>query len=121
MFEITQTVPNRLDITVQGQIDADQMKAGLDQLLQKAEGMQNATMLYRITDFSMPTMGALGVEMTQLPKLFGLLGKFSKCAVVSDTAWIRQAAEVEGALIPGLTIKGFETANTDNAAAWLAA
>ena len=121
MFEIIEKTANRLDITIKGQIDAEEMRTSLDALFAKSDGIQGGVMLYRISDFSIPTLGALGVEMTQLPQLFGLIGKFKKCAVLTDAAWIRKAAEVEGVLIPGLMIKGFDVDDEAGAEAWLAA
>ena len=121
MFEIVEKSPDRLDIAIKGQVDADAMRAGLDALVQKSDGMRGGTMLYRITDFSLPTLAAIGVELTQLPKLLGLVGKFSKCAVISDEGWIKKAAEIEGALIPGLKIKSFALDEEAAAEAWLAA
>ena len=108
MFEVTKKDDNRLDISLLGPLNADGMRTVLDELIDKSEGMKDGQMLYTITNFSMPTLGAMAVEFTRLPKLFGLLGKFDRCAVVSDTGWIRTAAEVEGALLPGLAIKAFE-------------
>lgn len=119
MLTITKPAPNRIDITLDGGIDVEIMTAGLDDLIEKSEGVQNGQMLYRISDFTMPTLGALGVELTRLPKLFGLLGKFDKCAVVSDASWLRTAAEVEGAIFPGIEIKAFEPDETAVAEAWL--
>lgn len=77
-------------------------------------------MMYRIPSFSMPTGGALAVEMMRLPQLFDLIGQFDRCAVLSDIAWIRTAAEVEGALIPGLQIKTFGLEAVAAAENWLA-
>lgn len=121
MFQVIEKSPNRLDISLQGQIDADEMRASLDALFAKSDGMRDGVMLYRITDFSLPTLGAIGVEMTQLPKLFGLIGKFRKCAVLSDQGWIKKAAQIEGALFPGLEIKAFAIDDEVGAEAWLAA
>ena len=121
MFEIIEKSPNRLDIVIRWQIDADEMRAGLDALIEKSDGMRGAAMLYRITDFSLPTLGAIGVEMTQLPQLFSLIGRFAKCAVISDEGWIQKAAQIEGALIPGLKIKSFALDQEAAAEAWLAA
>ena len=120
MLEITKKDDNRVDIALGGQLDADGMAKGLDDLIAASEGVSNGRMLYRITNFAMPSMAALGVEMSRLPKLFGLIGKFDRCAVLTDAAWLRTAAEVEGALIPGLTIKSFELQEEDAAEAWLA-
>lgn len=121
MFKITKTAPHRVDITLTGTLDADSMRHGLDDLIAKSEDVENGVMLYRIDDFSLPTLGAIGVEMARLPKLFGLLGKYDKCAVLTDSGWLRKAAAVEGALFPGLDIKGFEHDDVAAAEAWLAA
>jgi hypothetical protein len=39
--------------------------------------------------------------------------------VLSDTAWLRTATEVEGALIPELEIKAFDLHEAGAAEAWL--
>jgi hypothetical protein len=88
-------------------------------LIEKSKDISNGRMLYKISDFSLPTLGAIGVEMTRLPKLFGLLAKFGKCAVLSDSVWVRKAAVVEGALFTGIDIKSFEPHEVDAAEAWL--
>ena len=47
--------------------------------------------------------------------------KLDRIAVVSDTDWIRTAAEIEGKLIPGLDIRAFRATESDAAEAWLGA
>ena len=119
MMKITRVAANRLDVELSGALDAQAMSDGLDELLAQSEGMSSGGMLYTIHDFEMPTMGALSVELQYLPKLFGLLGKFGRCAVVSDVSWIRTIGEIEGALIPGLEIKAFTNSSKNAAEAWL--
>lgn len=119
MFSLDKKWANRLDIEISGSIDAETMRRALDDLLAQSEDIRDGRMLYTITDFSMPSLGAIGVEMSRLPKLFGLLSKFDRCAVLSDANWLRKAAEVEGALFPGLEIKSFELGERDAAEAWL--
>lgn len=120
MLAVTKPAPNRVEIEVRGTIDTDQMAVGLDELIAASEDVIGGRMLYRLTDFSMPTIGAIGVELRRLPKLFALLAKFDRCAVLSDTAWVRKAAEIEGALFPGIEIKSFEPSQEAAAEAWLA-
>lgn len=119
MIKITKQSNERVDIDVDGTIDSDAMRAGIEELIKASEDVEHGVMVYRITGFTMPTMGALSVELQKLPELFGLLGKFDRCAVLSDQAWIRTAADIEGALLPGLSIKSFELSETDKAEAWL--
>lgn len=121
MFTITKPEPNRVDIAVSGELDSGAMDTGLRQLLTAADEVEDGRMLYTITSISMPTVGALGVELQYLPKLFRLLGKFDKCAVVADASWVRTIAEVEGAMAPGLEIKAFMPSEHGAAEAWLAA
>ncbi|MGH1329632.1 MAG: STAS/SEC14 domain-containing protein [Paracoccaceae bacterium] len=119
MFNIAKPSENRVNIEIRGSLDAEAMRLGLDDLIEKSEGVQNGRMFYKISEFSMPSLGAFGVEMSRLPKLFGLLGKFDKCAVLCDSSWIRTAAAAEGALFPGLEIKSFEFDQDAAAEAWL--
>ena len=120
MLKITKPSANRVDIVLKGTLDAETMAAALDDLIAKSADVSGGRMLYTVTDFSLPTLGALGVELQRLPKLFALLGKFDRCAVLSDTAWLRRAAEIEGAVIPGIEIKSFEPQEAAAAEAWLA-
>jgi SpoIIAA-like len=119
MLTVTKTSPDRVDIVLSGALDAAAMRAGLDELIRLSEGVRHGRMLYRITDFSMPTLGAIGVELGRLPRLFALVSRFDRCAVISDVAWLRRAAEIEGALIPGLEIKSFDLPDAAAAEAWL--
>lgn len=119
MMTVTKPSADRVDIELSGKLDPDSMRAGLDDLIEKSEGVTAGRMLYRISDFSFPTLGAIAVEMSRVPKLFGLLAKFDRCAVLSDSAWLRTAAAAEGALFPGLEIKSFELEDLDAAEAWL--
>jgi hypothetical protein len=111
MLIVRKPSANRLDIDLSAVLDTDMMAAGLDDLFDKSKDIGGGVMMYRILSFSMPTGGALAVEMMRLPQLFDLIGHFDRCAVLSDIAWIRTAAEVEGALIPGLQIKTFGLEN----------
>lgn len=121
MLTVTKPSENRLDIVLSGSLDADAMQTGLDELIAHSDGISDGVMLYTISDFALPSAGALAVEFSRLPKLFALIGRFSRCAVVTDAGWIRTAAEVEGALIPGLTIRTFEPQHATEAETWLTA
>lgn len=120
MLNVSKPSANRLNIELSGVLDADEMRSALDHLVEESEGVVHGEMLYTISDFEMPTLGAMAVELQRMPKMLGLTKKFEKCAVLCDTAWIRTAAEIEGAIIPSLAIKSFALADTARAEAWLA-
>lgn len=119
MLTISKPSSNRVDITIDGGIDANIMTAALDELFEASKDVENGTSLYTIADFDMPTLGALAVEFSKLPKLFGFLKSFDKVALLSDNAWIRTAGEIEGFLIPGLEIKAFHLSERASAENWL--
>lgn len=119
MLKISKPSADRLDIELSGSLDADAMRAGLDAITTQSKDITNGKMLYTIMDFEFPTLSALAVEFYRMPSLFGLIRKFDKCAVLSDTSWIRTAAEVEGAVIPSLKIKSFPRSDSKAAIAWL--
>ena len=119
MLNVSKLPANRVDIELSGALDADAMRSALDHLIEESEGVSHGKMLYRISDFEMPTLGAMAVELYRMPKLFSLIGKFEKCAVISDAAWIRTAAEIEGAVFRSIEIKSFALADTEAAEAWL--
>ncbi len=119
MLKVTKTDTNRLDIELDGVLDADAMREGLDALIAGSEGITGGVMMYNIDEIALPTLEAIGVELRRLPQLFAMIGKFRKCAVVTDTSWVRTAAEIEGKLIPGLVIKSYTRAERDEAEDWL--
>jgi len=120
MFTVTPNGLNRVDIELGGKLDSDAMKVALDELTDKTKDITHGRMLYRVNDFQLPTLGAIAVELSRLPKLFSLICKFDRVAVLADKNWIKKASEIEGALIPGLDIKGFDLDQEAEAEAWLA-
>lgn len=119
MFRVTRKGDNRLDIELSGRLDSDDMQAALDELVRKSDGIEHGRMLYRIGDFDLPTLGAMGVELSRIPEMFRWVRRFDRAAVVVDRGWIRTVSEIEGALIPGLVIKAFDVDEQTAAEAWL--
>ena len=120
MLLVRQNGANRIDLELDGKLDADEMRIALDELIKKTEQVQKGQMLYRIRNFSLPTLGAVSVELSRLPKLLRLVSRFDRVAVMAEAEWILKFSVLEGALIPGLEIKGFGLDQERNAEAWLA-
>lgn len=121
MMTISNPIPNRIDVVLSGPLDAQAMGHALDELIGRSEGVKHGIMRYTVLDFDMPTLGAITAEMARMPSLLSLLTRFDRCAVLSDIAWLRTAAELEGAAIPFVAIRGFALNETAAAEAWLAA
>jgi len=120
MFKVTKNGVNRLDIELSGKLNAEEMKAALDELTEKSAGIEHGRMLYDVIDFHLPSLDAIVIEFSRLPAMFGLLKKFERAAVLSDKTWLKKASEIEGALFPGLEIKAFDRDQKAEAETWLA-
>lgn len=118
-FKITKPSPNRVDLELDGKLDADDMRTALDQLTELSADVENGKMFYRIHNFQFPTFGAIAIEVSRLPGLFKLITKFDRVAVAADEDWIRKASELEGKLFPGLDIQSFPLGEEATAEAWL--
>ena len=64
------------------------------------------------------TLDAIGASFKRGVGLIGRLGRVKRYAVVSDVGWIKTMAELEGAVIPGMSVRVWPTAQRDEALAW---
>ena len=119
MFKIIPNGINRLDIEMCGKLNSEDMKIALDELISKSQNIKNGRMLYEIIDFHLPSLGAIGVEFSRLPTMFGLMKKFDRAAVLTDKTWLKKVSELEGAFYPGLEIKAFNRTQKAEAEDWL--
>ena len=119
MFSVTQKGKNRLDIEMSGKLNSEEMKTALDELVSKSKNIENGKMLYDVIDFHLPSLGAIGIEFSRLPSMFGLMKKFDRAAVLTDKTWLKKVSEFEGVLFPGLEIKAFNRDQKVEAEAWL--
>ena len=120
-MNVTKVGSNRLDVEFDGKIDSDQMTKVLDAMFAEIEDMEHGLLLYRIGELEIPTLGAIGVELKNLPKIFRMVQKIDRIAVVCDQAWVRTGAEIEGKLIPGVEMKSFGLNEESEAVEWLEA
>ena len=67
-------------------IDAEAMRAGLDAFLALAEARDKIRCVYTITDIEIPPLDALMVEFGYFGRLFQLLGKLDRVALIV-TIW----------------------------------
>ncbi len=119
MLNVIKKGTHHLEIVMSGKLDSEQMKVALNDLFEKSEGIEEGTILCDLIDFHMPSLGAIGVELSMLPEIFSWVKKFDQVAVLSDTEWLKQAGEIKGKLIPGLEIKAFDRSERIEAERWL--
>ena len=119
MFKIERFSEDRLDIEMNGKLDSEEMAKALDELVEKSEGIENGKMLYDVIDYQLPSIGAITLEFSRLPQMFGLIKRFRRAAVLSDNTWLKAISELEGKLMPMLEIKAFGREEKAAAVQWL--
>jgi len=119
MFKVTQKGLNRLHIELSGKLNSEEMQIALDELVSKSKEIEKGRMLYDVIDFHLPSLGAIAIEFSRLPSMFGFIKKFDRAAVLTDKKWIKKVSEFEGMLIPGLEIKAFDRDQKEEAEACL--
>ena len=119
MLKVIPNGENRVDLELDGKLEADDMAQALDALIEATSDVRHGRMLYRIPRLSLPSFGALAGEISRLPQLFGLISKFDRVAVLTNKKWVQRASELEGALFPGVEIKAFKLDEEAAAEAWL--
>ena len=120
MLKISKPKPNRIEMEINGRLETEELAEALDELLELSVDVSSGLMVQRIKGFNFPDLGSFSVGLQRLPRLFGLLSKFDRCAVICDESWVRSASEIKGRMIPGIEIKSFGFGEEDQAEKWLA-
>ena len=121
MMNIIKVSSNRVNLEFSGKIDRDQMKKVLDDMFAAIVVMKHGLLMCRIGELEMPTIEAIVVELKNLPKIFRLVQKIDRIAVVCDQGWIQTATKIESKFIPGLAMKSFDLDKESAAIEWLEA
>ncbi len=121
MMNISKVISDRVEVEFSGKIDGEQMTKVIDDMFAAIADMENGLLMYHIGELEMPTVGAIAVELKNLPKIFRLAHKIDRIAVVCDQGWIQTATEIEGKIIPGLEMKSFDLDKENAAIEWLEA
>lgn len=119
LFKVIQNGINRLDIEISGKLNSEEMKIALDELVRKSKNIESGKMLYDIIDFHLPSLSAIGNELSRLPSMFGLIKIFDRAAVLTDKTWLKIVSKLKGSLYPGLEIKAFDRDQREEAEIWL--
>lgn len=120
MYRLSKVNGDCVVFELDGAPDAVDMENVLQEMTSMVDGQEGMSMLYKITKFEFPSLSTMAVKLSDLPRWLGVMKAISKIAVVTEKEWLRNAAEIEGFLIPGLDIKSFEFDQIAEAEAWLA-
>lgn len=119
MINIEQLTPDAFRMTVIEEFrqeDAQQMVEFAETQLRLDAGGHLLIDLTAMTDF---TFSAVSVELAHIPTMMKYIYGLDRIAVISDDDWIRTAARLESALLPGVVYQVYDEDEADAALAWI--
>lgn len=67
-----------------GKLYFDEMRQVLDDFVEKSKGIKEGAMLCDVLNYQLPSLGAIVIEFSQMPRLLRVTGQFRKMAVLTD-------------------------------------
>lgn len=119
MIDIERIAPSAHQILVYGEVSQEDVSKLVEFVAAQnaAEAGGNVLIdLVSMAQFSLVTMAA---ELVHLPAMLGWLARLDRIAIVSDEDWIRTAARLESALLPGIAYAVYDADELERARAWV--
>ncbi len=118
MFRITTGLPSHV---VGFEIDGTVTKPDIEALYREVDRAMDGGHVHlvgAITGVGGLTLDALGANLGKSMALITQIGKVDRYAIATDTPWIARLGQLQGSLLPGLTVQVWPTAELDDAVAW---
>jgi hypothetical protein len=119
MIDMLKSNPDVIAVKVGGKLGRPGLDA-LVELVEKSLAERAKThMFVEVEELSGIELDALGDYLPRAISMLGKLDRFGRIAVVSDQMWVRAATRLESALLPHISYEVFESAERDQALAWV--
>jgi len=104
---------------VSGEVSKEEMAQGLDWFETITSANDNINICVDMAKDDFDGLGELRSEFVRVGQVLRNVPDADKCALVTDSQFLRSSAKVESAVIPGLEIRSFGTDEADPAEKWL--
>ncbi|QLC23055.1 STAS/SEC14 domain-containing protein [Parasphingopyxis sp. CP4] len=105
-------------VQVSGHVSHKEMNALMEKLEYAVENNDETHFYCEIADYEGFETDGFTLIMSRGWQLVGKREKLGRIAVVTDTSWLRWAARIESALLPGISYETFTMDERDQALAW---
>ncbi len=119
MIEVEQIAPDAHRIVAMAEFRQDDAQRIVDFAKEQLDSGGGGSLLIDLTSMAGFSFSAITVELAHLPSVLRYAYKLDRIAIISDEDWIRSAARVESALMPGLTYEVYDEDEADTARAWV--
>jgi hypothetical protein len=119
MIDIEQIGPNAHRIAVYGEFHEDDARAFVDFAKEHHEKGGGGNVLIDLVSLASWSFSAMSEELVHIPALTKWIYSLDRIALVSDEEWMRSAARLESALLPGVSYAVYDEDEMDAARAWV--
>lgn len=119
MIDIETLAPHAHRIAVYGEITGDDIMRFVDFARAEVAAGTRKSVMIDVVSFAAISFTAVREELAHLPVLFKWAFSLHRIAIISDEEWIRVAARIESALLPGITYAVYDETQEADARAFV--
>ena len=119
MLEFLPSADDVIGIRIGGHISQSEIDQLLDRVEEALEANEKTHLYIEAESYDGFDKAGFAQQMSRSWRMISKLDRFGRVAVVSDTSWIRWAARIESALLPGISYETFTMEERDQALAWV--
>ncbi|KPP85842.1 STAS/SEC14 domain-containing protein [Erythrobacter sp. HL-111] len=119
MIDIEKIADNVHRIAIYGEFGEDDARAFVTFVRDRQAAGEGGSVLIDLVSLAGWSLSAMSEEIAHLPALVRWLYSLDRIAVVSDEEWLRGAARLESALLPGIAYAVYDEDEMDAARAWV--
>ncbi len=119
MIDIEQISPTAHRMVVIGAFYSADAKRMIDFANESIEAGNSRNLLIDLTALTDFSIAAVSEELVHIPTLLKWLYSLDRIAIISDEKWIRSAARLESALLPGVVYEVYDEDEAEAARAWV--
>lgn len=119
MLSITTLSPAALEMVVDGPMSRADVASAFDQLEAVLDKTETLDLLVDVRGKPDLHLGLIIEELKRLPLVIRMIRAIGRVALIADAGWVRTAAKIEGAVIPGVHYETYERDEAAHARRWL--
>jgi hypothetical protein len=119
MIETLPSSPDVIAIRIRERLVLAELEPILERMEASLRANEKTHVYVEVEQLRSVEASGIGGYVGRAVALLGKLGRFGRVAAVADQSWIRWAARIESALLPGIRYETFTSAERERALAWV--
>lgn len=110
---------NVVQMSVTGAIASESLQSSFDWIETVQTANDNIQLCVEMQSDDFSDLAEASQQFRRVGDMLRRAHDVDRCAVITDSSWLRNSAKVEGAVIPGMNIMAFAPDEADTAGKWL--